>query len=84
MKTKIFLTAVFDLNSRQTVSAVFTDVSVLPDFTFVSPQFSVKSKNSSSPLLLMVVCRARHWPTEVTGLHQDGATNREFSLVGAK
>lgn len=36
------------------------DLAGLPDFTVVSPQFSGRSKKSSRPLLLVVVCRARH------------------------
>lgn len=58
------------------------DISVLPDFTVVSPQFSGRSKNSSSPLLLMVVCRARHGATELLGLRHDRAARGDFSLLG--
>lgn len=57
---------------------------VLPDFTLFSPQFSGRSKNSSSPLLLTVVCRARHWLTALTGLHQDRAARGDVFLVDAK
>lgn len=57
------------------------DDDVLPDFTVVSPQFSGRSKNSSSPLLPMVVCRARYWPTRFVGVHQDRATSGDLFSV---
>jgi len=43
-----------------------------PDFTVFSPQFSGKSKNSSSPLLQRVVCKGLHcWPCQAGEMNED-------------
>lgn len=54
---------------------------LIPDFTVVSPQFSGRSKNSSSPLLLIVVCRARHWLIQVV---EDSEMSAGVFLVNVK
>lgn len=78
------------LNQKNTKESILKTIlflvsfRALPDFTVDSPQFSGRSKNSSRPLRLMVVCRSRHWPTELLEVGHDRAVTGDFCLVNAR